>query len=335
MKIKIDVEDIHQVLKASTGENISIIAYENTVYIISDIKSGIDDLSSDHVMCKSDYPWIEQKGKTLIPREVLQSLPTNGELTITEDTLECGNRKISYKTNRCDVEPISNFTEIATINRKIFNDLIEVEYALAKDETRPILTAVCISGNDFVALDGFRIAIRKSNEINIEETLIPGKLIKTYKKIKGKVNEVIILENKGNIALKVGNVVIVVTKLLGNYIKYKSLIPNEFSRQVEVNSKELLDLLKFYKNVKYVKLKFTKEELIIIAKNETLKIEDKINCKFEGEDFEISFDLKYLIETIKHYENIIMKFNSSVSPLVITDGVNKQDVLLPVRIKDN
>ncbi len=334
MKIKINVDDIHQVLKVSNGENISIIASENTVHIISDIKSGIDDLSSDHVMCKSDYPWVEQKGKTLISRQVLQSLQTNGELTITEDTLECGNRKISYKPNRCYVEPISNFKDIATINREIFNDLIEVEYALAKDETRPTLTAVCISGNEFVALDGFRIAIRKSNEINIEETLLPGKLIKTYKKIKGKVNEVTILEAEKNVALKIGNVVIVVTKLLGDYIKYKSVIPTEFSRKAEINSKELLSLLKSYKKVEYVILNFTEKELKITAKNETLTIEDKLDCKFKGENLEIAFNHKYLMETIKHYENLTMKFNSNTDPVVITNEY-KTDLVLPVRINKN
>jgi len=334
LKIKINVDDIHQVLKVSNGENISIIASENTVHIISDIKSGIDDLSSDHVMCKSDYPWVEQKGKTLISRQVLQSLPTNGELTITEDTLECGNRKISYKPNRCYVEPISNFKDIATINREIFNDLIEVEYALAKDETRPTLTAVCISGNEFVALDGFRIAIRKSNEINIEETLLPGKLIKTYKKIKGKVNEVTILEAEKNVALKIGNVVIVVTKLLGDYIKYKSVIPTEFSRKAEINSKELLSLLKSYKKVEYVILNFTEKELKITAKNETLTIEDKLDCKFKGENLEIAFNHKYLMETIKHYENLTMKFNSNTDPVVITNEY-KTDLVLPVRINKN
>lgn len=334
MKIKINVEDIQQVLKVSNGENILIIASENTVHIISDIKSGVDDLSSDHVMCKSDYPWIEQQGKTLISRQVLQSLPTNGELTITEDTLECGNRKISYKPNRCYVEPISNFKEISTINREIFNDLIEVEYALAKDETRPTLTAVCISGNEFVALDGFRIAIRKSNEINIEETLLPGKLIKTYKKIKGKVNEVTVLETEKKVALKVGNVVIIVTKLLGDYIKYKNVIPTEFSRQAEINSKELLSLLKSYKNVDYVILNFTEKELKVTAKNETLTIEDKLDCKFKGKNLEIAFSHKYLMETIKHYENLTMKFNSNTDPVVITNEY-KTDLVLPVRINKN
>lgn len=335
MKIKINVEDIQQVLKVSNGENVSIIANENTVHIISDIKNGIDDLSSDHVMCKSDYPWIDQRGKTLISRQVLQSLPTSGELTITEDTLECGNRKIGYKSNRCDVEPISNFTEIATINTEIFNDLIEVEYALAKDETRPTLTAVCISGNEFVALDGFRIAIRKSNEINVEETLLPGKLIKAYKKIKSKVNEVTILETENRVGLKVGNVVIVVNKLLGDYIKYKSVIPTEFSRQADVNSKELLSLLKSYKKVEYVILNFTEKELKVTAKNETLTIEDKLDCKFKGENLEIAFNHKYLMETIKYYENLTMKFTYSVGPMIITDDESKLDVLLPVRINKN
>jgi DNA polymerase-3 subunit beta len=334
MKIKIDVEDIHQILKTSTAGNISIIAYENSVYIISDIKSGKDDLSLDHVICKADYPWIEQQGKTLIAREVLQSLPTNGELTITEDTLECENRKINYKSNSVVSEPISNFTEISTINRKIFNDLIEVEYAVAKDETRPVLTGILVNKNEFVALDGFRVAIRKAEGLNISEILLPSKLIKTYKKIKNKANEITILETADNIALKVGNVVVIVAKLQGEYIKYKSIMPAEFSRQAEVNSKELLRLLKSYRNVKYVKFKFTKKELIIIAKNDTSTIEDKLDCKFEGENLEIAFNHKYLMETIKHYENLTMKFNSNTDPVVITNEY-KTDLVLPVRIKDN
>ncbi|HAK43941.1 MAG TPA: hypothetical protein DCM59_16140 [Clostridium sp.] len=179
------------------------------------------------------------------------------------------------------------------------------------------------------------MAIRKSDDLNIKETLLPSKLIKIYKKLKSKDDTVVILDNKYDIALNVGNVVIVVTKRIGNYIKYKSLIPNEFARQAEVNSKELLRLLKSYKNVKYVKLKFTKEDLIIIAENETLAIEDKLDCKFKGENLEIAFNYKYLMETIKHYDkNLIMKFNSSVQPVLITDEY-KTDLVLPVIIKNN
>ncbi|MEG2412607.1 MAG: DNA polymerase III subunit beta [Clostridium sp.] len=333
MKIKIDVADIHQILKVSTDEKISIVAYENIVYVIGDIKSGKDDLSLDQVMCKCDYPWIEEPGKTLISRNVLKSLPTNGDLTITENTLECGKRKITYKLDNQVAEPTKYLKDIYTVNKKIFDDLIEVEYALAKDETRPILTGMFINKDECVALDGFRVSIRKSEGLTIPETLLPSKLIKSYRKVKNKAKEVTILETVDDIALKVGNIVILVAKLQGEYIKYKDIIPNEFSKKAVIDSTELLRLLKSYNDVKYVKLNFTKEELTIISKNETLTIEDKIDCKFEGEDLEIAFNCKYLIETIKHYENMIFKFNSSVSPLVITDGVNKIDMLLPVRIK--
>lgn len=334
MNIKIDVIDIHQVLKASTSENISIVAYENVAYIIADIKSNKDDLSSDIVMCKADYPWIDEPGKTLIDIEVLKSLPTSGEVTITENTLECGNRKISYKPNSAVNDPITNLTGLATIDRKIFNDLIEVEYAMAVDETRPILNGIFANGNEFVALDGYRIAIRKEEGINIQQTLLPTKLIKTYKKIKSKVNEVTLLETQDKVALKVGNIIVLATKIEGEYIRYKSIIPTEFSKQAVVNSKKLLDLLKSYKNVKYVELNFTKEKVTIKAKNEALTIEDKLECKFEGENLEICFDIKYLTEAIRHYDNMVMKFNSNIDSVLITSE-HKTDLVLPVKINKN
>lgn len=331
MRIRINTADIHQVLKVSSAEKISVIAHNNTVHIISDIKEVKNGISEDKVICRAHSPWIEKEGEISINRDVLMALSENHELLIDENSLECGNRKISFITNAAIDNNIINLSEVSTISKVKFDKLIEVEYAACKTDERPILMGIYFYQNEAAALDGFRVAIR-TEDVDIPGILIPVKLIKLYKKIKSKVSDITILETVNEVGLRIDNLIIITKKIPGDYIKYKDLIPKEFDRSVELDNKKFLSLLKSYKKVDYVKLNFSKDRLTIIASNETLTIEDQLECKFTGDEIEIAFNIKYLMETLKQYKNPIIRFNSNVQPLVITEE-GKKDLILPVRLK--
>lgn len=330
MKIRINTSDIQQVLKVSSAEKISIVANYNTVYIIADIKEVKNDISEDKVICRANSPWIEKEGEISINRDVLMALSENHEVLIDENSLECGNRKISFIPSNAIANNIINLSEVSTISKLKFDKLIEVEYAACKTDERPILMGIYFYQNEAAALDGFRVAIR-TEDVDIPGILIPVKLIKLYKKIKSKVSDITILETVNEVGVRIDNLIIITKKIPGDYIKYKDLIPKEFDRSVELDNKKFLSLLKSYKKVDYVKLNFSKDRLTITASNETLAIEDKLECNFTGEEIEIAFNIKYLIETLKHYDNPIIRFNSNVQPLLITEK-GKKDLLMPVRL---
>lgn len=330
MKVALDCEKIQQLLKLTKG-NVSVIAKEN-IELIAEINPK-EPTGNCAILTINEG--IEEVGQTVIEREVLDNIPTVGELIIENNLIKCGSRKIEFNSNDKVLEVTSIGNKYITIPYEEFKKIVEIEYSLSSDETRPILKGILIDKNNFVALDGFRIAIRKHNIQNIEtEIVIPGELIKFYKKLKNKEDINVYIEDSFT-TLEVGNIRISVKSLEGDYIKYKSILPKEYRTTVEMDSKSLVDILKSYKDVKVIKLNFLKDKVEIEAKSSKITIKDEVECATNGELIEIAFNPKYLIDALKQYEgNVKIQLNNKVSPVSITKDY-KYDLVVPVRIIKN
>lgn len=327
-------EPIQQLLKLTKGD-VSIVA-KDKIYLIAETEPK--ELTGNRVMITVDGN-IEKPGQTIMSRKVLSNISKNGPLVIDKSTVKCGTRNIKFKENFETLVPMNIGEQFLTIPKDEFEKGIDVDYALATDDTRPVLKGIFIDQDNFVALDRYRLAIREhAIKANVDglgpdnfEVLIPGELVKLYKKIKSN-SDISVYVKDNFITLEVGDIQISVRAIEGNYIKYKSLLPQDHKLEVKVESQELLKLLQSYKDIKLVKLKFESDEITIKASNEVMSIEDKLNCKMKGEPIEIAFYIKYLIDTLKHYKDTVtLELTNGVSPLVIKD-LEKYDLVLPVRI---
>lgn len=337
MNIAMNCEPIQELLKL-TKSDISVIA-KDKIYLIAETEPK--ELIGNRVMITVDGE-ITTKGQTIISRTVLSNISKNGQLIIDKNTIKCGTRSIKFKDNFETLVPMEIGERFLTIPKAEFDKGIDVDYAIATDDTRPVLKGIFLDNYNFVALDGYRLAIREHNISanedgfgpNSFEVLIPGELIKLYKKLKSN-SDINIYVEDNFITLEIGDIQISVRKIEGVYIKYKSLLPQDHKLEVKVESQELLKLLQSYKDIKLVKFKLESNEITISAINEVMTIKDTLNCKMKGEPIEIAFNPKYLIDTLKHYkDSVIFELKNSTSPLVIKD-FEKYDLILPVRVKSN
>lgn len=330
VNVEITCEPIQQLLKL-TKSDVSIIA-KDKIYLIAE--ADPKELTGNRVMITVDGD-IKEQGKTIISRDVLNNIPKAGELTINNNILKCGTRSVSFKENFETLEPIELNEKLLTIPKKEFEKGIDVEYAMAKDDVRPVLKGIFLDQDNFVAIDGCRVAIRKHYMVSQRSTqgvLIPGDLVKLYKKVKSN-EEIHLYICDEFITLQVGNIQMSVKLIPGEYIKYKNILPQDHKLEVITDCKEFLEVLTSYKNIEVVKLAFDSDVINIEAKNEVMSIEDKISCEMKGENVEIAFNIKYLIDSLKHYKgDVIFELTNSVSPMIITDDENKTDLILPVRI---
>ena len=58
-----------------------------------------------------------------------------------------------------------NVIETMVFNKKEFKEAMEIITGTAKDEARPILQCLHFEKNNIVALDGYRLMIRKNSNI--------------------------------------------------------------------------------------------------------------------------------------------------------------------------
>lgn len=272
-------------------------------------------------------------GQTIINRSVLKLLSKDTKVTITDDIIITGNRKIKYIPSKLVDMKINAENHLTTITIDELKHLLNCSYAMSKDEIRPILNGICINKNEFIALDGYRLALRKGDFEIKEPVIVTADLIKVIKKVKYEC-DVKIYYNDNYVKFKFGDLEIVGYRQQGNYINYNSIIPEDYNTKVTLKIKPILDILKDYKKNKFkvVDLDFQNDKLIIKANNDIATIEESIDIELQGKPLEISFNPDYLIDAFKNYDNATLELINCVSPIVIKEN-NKLDLVLPVRKK--
>ena len=353
-------EAISIVQKAITGkspmpilEGILINATGSTITLIaSDIDLSIETKIESEVI---------EEGTLVVDAkifgEIIRKLPSS---KITIETRE--NNIINIHCEKSDFDLVhmngADFPNIPVINENMFfsipqgtlkNMIKGTSFAVAQDETRPILTGVLFEVKNrelsLVALDGYRLALR--NELidtdNTISTVIPGKTLnEVYKILEDSEELVNITFTQNHILFNLGLTKIISRLLEGEFIKYESIIPQEYKLKAAINRTELLgcieraSLMAKEGNSNLIKFDIQPDTLIITSNSQLGKVKEEVNINLQGETLEIAFNSKYLIDVLKIMddEEIIMELTSSISPCIIKnkDSQNCQYLVLPVRL---
>ena len=76
--------------------------------------------------------------------------------------------------------------------------------------------------------------------------------------------------------------------------------------------------------------------MIITSKSEEGNVKEEVLISKEGEDLEIGFNAKYVLDVLKSIddEEIYMLFNTAITPCLVepTEGESFEYLILPVRI---
>lgn len=249
--------------------------------------------------------------------------------------------------------PQINENKIFTIPQGILKNMIKSTiFAIAQDETRPILTGILFEIKDnrinLVALDGYRVALRKENidSLSSINAVIPGKTLNEISKIlEDGENPTEITFTPNHILFNLGNTRVISRLLEGQFIKYESIIPKEYNLKVMVKRGEILNsierasLMGKEGKTNLVKLDIQEEAMVITSNSQLGKAREEVNIILQGEPLKIAFNSKYLIDVFKimDEEEVVMEFSSSISPCVIKNKDNDKCsyLLLPVRLVNN
>jgi DNA polymerase-3 subunit beta len=125
----------------------------------------------------------------------------------------------------------------------------------------------------------------------------------------------------------------------GRFLDVEKVIFNNPETEFIINANELLNTLKLMdkltKGEQLVTLKIT-DKLIIETKTSLNEMTDEINITEKyGEDVNIAFNIKYLIEVVNQYknENVKVQLKEPNAPMILKSN-DKLDLVLPVRLRD-
>ena len=247
---------------------------------------------------------------------------------------------------------ISEEEDKLVFEKENFKEMIRKSaFSASIDESKGIIVGVLIEIEEkctnMVALDGFRMAVVREEMKNEKE-----KKIVVSAKIMSEINKIItdiesdedinIILGKNKAILNFENVKVVIRLLEGEFIKYKDILPNESKCKVIVNktllieSMERASLLSREGKNNLIRFKINNNLLTITSKSEEGNVKEEVIVEKEGEDVEIGFNSKYMMDALKAIEDkeIVLEMISSVKPCVIKplEGKSFEYLVLPVRI---
>ncbi|WP_392485932.1 DNA polymerase III subunit beta [Haloimpatiens sp. FM7315] len=361
-KIKLQ-EAISTVQKAITGKStmpilqgVLLIAENNTLTLIgSDIDLSIETKIEANILTP---------GKIVVDSklfgEIIKRLPnSNVEISTNEENsinIKCEKSNSTlFHMNADEYPEIPKINEnmVCQMSQKILKNMIKgTIFAVAQDETRPILTGVLfeIKNNklNLVALDGYRLALRSEsiNNKNDINCVIPGKTLSEVSKVlEDDEKNVNLSFTLNHILFNLGKTRIISRLLEGEFIKYDSIIPEEYNLKVTAKRDEMLScierasLLGKEGNTNPVKFDIKDDTIVITSNSQLGKVREELNIILQGDSLQIAFNSRYLIDVFKimDQEEVFLELSSSVNPCVIKgkEGNNFTYLILPVRCPIN
>ena len=250
--------------------------------------------------------------------------------------------------------PVIDGGDTIEISESLLKRMIsQTNFAVSDNESRPIHTGALFetSGGELtiVALDGYRLALRRETLENGDvpdfSFVVPGTALDELLKIISDGDETarITLGSK-YIMFTLGDTMLVSRRLEGDFFNYKSSIPSSAKFQIKVGKDDLIAALDRVSLIISDKLKspikcvFGEGVIKMTAASALGKASDECGMEGNGEDLEMGFSYKYMIDALKAapVENLELGLSTGITPCMINDADGSDNFLymiLPVRLK--
>lgn len=249
--------------------------------------------------------------------------------------------------------PDVEYDKAIYVPQNVLKDMISgTIFSVSENQARPIQTGCKfeISPDDItvVAVDGYRLALRREKIDNPESRKLnfvcPSPALRELEKILEDTDETASFTlGTRHIMFQVGNATLVCRVLEGEFLDWRRVVPNDNPIKLGVNVKNLTSSLERVSLIVSEKIKSPVRMTIgenIMALRTSNSIGDAYDeCQMagNGEDMEIGFNCKYILEALKAIpeDDIIFELKTNLSPAVMnpTEGNKFTYMVLPVRLK--
>ncbi len=239
------------------------------------------------------------------------------------------------------------------LQQEILREMIrQTIFSVAVNENKVVHTGVKFeieSGEiKLIAVDGFRLAVRKEMIDYTGDSItfiVPAKtLSEVVKLFSGDADATVSIGvGKRHIVFEIGSYTVISRLLDGEFLNYRSAIPNLVSTTVRVNTQALIDSIERTSLIITDKVKsplrcsFDTGEIRISSTTSLGSANDKVPAEITGAAVEIGFNNRFLLEALRvcDTDEVYLQLNGSVAPILIVppQGDSFLFLILPVRLK--
>lgn len=199
-------------------------------------------------------------------------------------------------------------------------------FATGNDELRPVMNGVLceVSTNNmtFVATDAHKLVRYTRTDSDSSDSasfIVPKKPLGLLKNILPDNDDLVEIEyNESNAFFSFGSIHLICRLIDGKYPNYDAVIPKDNPNKLNVDRVAFLNCVKRVsifanKTTHQVRLKISGSELNVSAEDLDFANEasERLTCVYEGEDMEIGFNSRFLIEILNNLDSEELLFEMS------------------------
>ena len=331
---------IENILLETNGQKLSVKATDLETTIINETKIESDSDEAIAVNAK-----LLNETLRTFPEQPL-TFKTNANNNVLEIISEQGNYTISYiDSNEFPNTPeISEAQSISINSNTLSKGIKNTLFAAGNDELRPVMSGVYMEVNMdsilLVSTDAHKL-VKYENKIesdpnNSTSFIVPKKPLQLLTNTINEIDEKIQIDyNKTNVIFSFSHMKIYCRLIDGNYPNYNAVIPKENPNVLNIDRSILLNSLKrvaIFSNKSTHQVKFKINGNLIEVSGEDIDFSNKGNetipVEYGGEDMEIGFNGKFLIEILNTLdcEKINIYFSNPSKAAIIRPETINEDV---------
>ena len=309
----------------STSNTLPIL--DNFLFEIEDGKIKIIASDLETTMISEITTESSSNGQITIPSKILiDTLKTfsNQPLTflVDEETkgIEISSENGNYKLAGQDAKEFPKVPELSSSSSflisssVLLNAINKTLFASGNDELRPVMSGVFCELSDenitFVATDAHKLVKHPRSKITSTSNpsfILPKKPLSLLKNNIDSDSDLNVDFNETNVKFSLDNITLICRLIDGKYPNYDAVIPKDNPNKLVINKDELLNSIKrvsIYasKTTHQIRLKIAGSQLQITSEDLDFanKAEERLTCSYEGEDIEIGFNSRFVIDMLNN-----------------------------------
>jgi DNA polymerase-3 subunit beta len=335
----------------STSNTLPIL--DNFLFEIAEGQLTISASDLETTMRTSMNVEANESGKIAIPAklllDVLKNLPdqpctfsvdnTNFSVEIAYDNGK--SKMVGFNGDDFPRTPSIENSSVIKISGDIISKAInKTLFATGNDDLRPVMSGVFCQFTPqditFVATDAHKLVRYRrtdSEATGSSSFILPKKPLNLLRSNLTGEEEIQLEYNESNAVFTFNDIVLVCRLIDGKYPNYEAVIPKENPNVLTIDRLQFLSSIKRVsifanKTTHQIKLKLAGSELSLSAEDVDFSNEanERLTCNYDGEDMEIGFNSRFLMEMINNMDTPEVRLEMSEP--------NRAGLLMPA-VKDN
>lgn len=341
---KASIPALEGVLIKGYGEKLNISGYDLEIGMTTDIDATIQEEGEFVIKAKLILDIVRK-----MPEEII-TVETDDKMVVNVKSGSADFNIIGMSSVEYPDLPTFEQTDGITLQSKILRDMIrQTVYAVSDNTSKPIYTGSLFEIENgifrIVAIDGYRMAIRSENVDSQSKNsfVVPGKTqLEVLKLLTDDDENVDIIIGQRHIAFQINSYRVISRLIEGTFIDYKTTIPNDTKTELIISTRSLIDsvermaLLNNDRIQSPVRCRFADDEIKLSCASAVGRANDEISVQIIGEDVEIGFNNRYMLEALKNTDTdeIRMILNGPIAPIIIkpVKGDSFLSIVVPMRL---